>query len=164
MKIKLLSQSYLMYSCVIFGPIMLFVMAPMFILAGGDFILLLCLIMFCMISVSLLSISGYFRLKKNIHLHKVVLEEQGLKIDDVLYHADQIEQITSIGLRNAINKYNLYLIEIKMSNGEYHYFLDRPMSWTFKSPSIRLLKKHRLLSSKVNDKEIEKDGFSSLYQ
>ncbi|MGU9940024.1 hypothetical protein ACNFNZ_15785 [Empedobacter brevis] len=107
---------------------------------------------------------GYFRLKKNIHLHKVVLEEKGLKIDDVLYHSDQIEQITSIGLRNAINKYNLYLIEIKMSNGEYHYFLDRPMSWTFKSPSIRLLKKHTLLSSKVNNKEIEKDGFSSLYQ
>ncbi|MGV0752458.1 hypothetical protein [Empedobacter brevis] len=164
MKIKILSQNYLMYSCVIFGPIVLFAMMLMFILAEGDFILLLYLTMFCIISVSLLSIMGYFRLKKNIHLHKVVLEEQGLKIDDVLYHADQIEQITSIGLRNAINKYNLYLIEIKMSNGEYHYFLDRPMSWTFKSPSIRLLKKHTLLSSKVNNKEIEKDGFSSLYQ
>ncbi|MGV0830086.1 hypothetical protein ACTS9C_14705 [Empedobacter brevis] len=164
MKIKILSQNYLMYSCVIFGPIVLFAMMLMFILAEGDFILLLYLAMFCIISVSLLSITGYFRLKKNIHLHKVVLEEQGLKIDDVLYHADQIEQITSIGLRNAINKYNLYLIEIKMSNGEYHYFLDRPMSWTFKSPSIRLLKKHTLLSSKVNNKEIEKDGFSSLYQ
>lgn len=164
MKIKILSQNYLMYSCVIFGPIVLFAMMLMFILAEGDFILLLYLAMFCIISVSLLSIMGYFRLKKNIHLDKVVLEEQGLKIDDVLYHADQIEQITSIGLRNAINKYNLYLIEIKMSNGEYHYFLDRPMSWTFKSPSIRLLKKHTLLSSKVNNKEIEKDGFSSLYQ
>lgn len=164
MKIKILSQNYLMYSCVIFGPIVLFAMMLMFILAEGDFILLLYLAMFCIISVSLLSIMGYFRLKKNIHLDKVVLEEQGLKIDDVLYHADQIEQITSIGLRNAINKYNLYLIEIKMSNGEYHYFLDRPMSWTFKSPSIRLLKKHTFLSSKVNNKEIEKDGFSSLYQ
>ncbi len=164
MKIKRLNQSYLMYSFVIFGPIVLFVMVPIIILADRDFTLLLCLIMFCIISVSLISIFGYLRLKKNIHLCKVILEAEGLKIDNVMYHTDQIELITSIGLRNAINKYYLYLIEIKMVNGKFYYFLDRPMSWTFKSPSIRLLKKHALLSSKVNDKQIDKDGFSSLYQ
>ncbi|MDM1074042.1 hypothetical protein HX001_16280 [Empedobacter brevis] len=37
MKIKILSQNYLMYSCVIFGPIVLFAMMLMFILAEGDF-------------------------------------------------------------------------------------------------------------------------------
>lgn len=164
MDLKLLSQSYVMYSCVIFVPIVLFTMVPMLILADGDYVFFLCYVIFCLTCVSLISISGYFRLKKNIRLHKVVLQDKGLKIDDVAFHADQIEQITSIGLRNAINKYYLYLVEIKMINGEYYYFLDRPMAWRFKSPSMKLLKKHTLLSSKVNDKEIDRDGFSSLYQ
>lgn len=164
MNTKLLSQSYLAYCCVVFGPIVLFALVPMVILANGDSTLLLCLVLFCIISVSLISVFGYFRLKKNIHLHKVILENEGLRIDDVTFHADQIELITSIGLRNVLNKYNLYLVEIKMINGKYYYFLDRPMGLKFKSPSIRLLKKHNLLASKVNDKEIEKDGFSSLNQ
>ncbi|WP_144062805.1 hypothetical protein [Sphingobacterium paucimobilis] len=94
---------------------------------------------------------------------RVILEDEHLRIDDVIYQSDQIDQIASVRLVNALDKYYLYLVEIKMVNGDKHYFLDKPMNWRFESPTIRLLKRHNLLSTKVNNQQVEKDGFSSLY-
>ncbi|ERJ57469.1 hypothetical protein M472_01690 [Sphingobacterium paucimobilis HER1398] len=164
---KFLSPTYLAFSCSRLGPIVLWVAVPVsviyFMTNERDPVLLLCVLLTCAVFVSYLCISEYFRLKKNIHLCRVILEDEHLRIDDVIYQSDQIDQIASVRLVNALDKYYLYLVEIKMVNGDKHYFLDKPMNWRFESPTIRLLKRHNLLSTKVNNQQVEKDGFSSLY-
>ncbi|MFD2555271.1 hypothetical protein [Sphingobacterium tabacisoli] len=163
---NILSPTYFAFFCARFGPIVLLVIVPtlfIYILSEDrDLVLLLCVVITCVIAISFLWLSEYSRLRKNIHLSKVILEENTLRIDDVTYQAEQIDMISSIGLRNALDKYYVYLIEIKMTDGRKFYFLDKRMNWKFESPTIRLLKKHELLSSKTSDVQIEKDGFASL--
>lgn len=162
-----LSPTYFTFFCARFGPIVLLVIVPtlfVYMLSEDrDLVLLLCVVITCVIAVSFLWLSEYFRLRKNIHLSKVILEGDTLRIDDITYHAEQIGLVSSIGLRNALDKYYVYLVEIKTTDGRNFYFLDKPMNWKFESPTIRLLKKHHLLSPKASDKQIEKDGFASLY-
>ncbi len=163
---KALSPTYFAFFCSRFGPIVLLVFVPTFFIYmfsdDNDLELLLCVFFTCFFAVSLLVLSEYRRLKKNIRLSKVVLVDDTLQIDDNNYSAEVIELITSIALSNALDKYNLYLVEIKMNTGEKYYFLDKPMGWSFESPTIRLLKKHSVLSLKVNDNQIKMKGFSSL--
>ncbi len=162
-----LSPTYFAFFCARFGPIVLLVIVPtlfIYILSDDrDLVLLLSIVITCVIAISFLWLSEYFRLRKNIQLSKVILEENTLWIDDVTYQAEQIDMVSSIGLRNALDKYHVYLIEVKTTDGRFFYFLDKPMNWKFESPTIRLLKKHQLFGSKTSDKQIEKDGFASLF-
>lgn len=163
-----LSPTYFAFFCARFGPIALLVFVPVLLIhilsEDKDLVLLLCIVFTYVISISFLWISEYLRLQKNICLSKVILEGNMLRIDDITYQAEQIDLVSSIGLRNGLNKYYLYLVEIKTTDGKKFYFLDKPMNWKFESPTIRLLKGHPLFSSKASNTQIEKDGFASLFQ
>ncbi|MBL1408283.1 hypothetical protein [Sphingobacterium faecale] len=165
---NILSPTYFSFFSARFGPIVLLVIVPTLIIyifsEDRDLVLLLCVVITCIIAISFLCLSEYLRLRKNIYLSKVILERDTLRIDEITFQAEHVDLVSSVRLRNALDKYYIYLVEIKTTDGGKFYFLDKPMNWKFESPTIRLLKKHQLLSSKTSDVQIEKDGFASLLE
>ena len=149
-----------------YGGIVLFVHLTMIVLyflsEDKDVALPVIAMLVAWIAMTSISISEYVRLKKNMRLSKVVLEDDLLIIDDKAYKPEEVDRIVSISLQHALDKFYLYIVEIRtVDNGRY-LFLDKPMNWKFESPTIRLMKKQPLFASKVVSESMSKNGFASL--
>ena len=110
-----------------------------------------------------LFLTDYLRLKKRIKLANVVLDNNQLLINEKHYLFDQIESITHLLVGDGVNdKHAFNIIEIRINDGIAHYFLDRPMGWKFKSPSINRLSQFPELASKIKRHRDVYTGLSSL--
>ena len=129
-----------------------------------DIPLLFCVTIPCCFFLFLICFSEYRRLKKNIQLAEVKLTDNTLLINNTPYSAGQIDGITSLSVRDALDKYNLYLVEFKTADCDIYYCLDKPMNWKFESPTIQLLNKHAQFSSKTKESTVVTNGFQGLKQ
>lgn len=110
-----------------------------------------------------LFLTDYIRLKKRIKLANVTLDNHQFLINEKQYLFEEIESMKHLLVGDGVNdKHAFNIIEIRINDGTAHYFLDRPMGWKFKSPSIVRLSKLPELASKIKENRDVYTGLSSL--
>ncbi|WP_156173344.1 hypothetical protein [Chryseobacterium gallinarum] len=122
---------------------------------------LACTGIICLLFLVFVCSSDYWILRKNLSLANVFLTDNGLIINETPYPAEQIKEVAFIPVRHALNKFPAYFIEITTHDGAVFYFLEKSMGWDFESPTLKLLNKHPLFSSKTKEKSESSEGFSA---
>lgn len=115
----------------------------------------------CLLFLVLVCTSDYLTLKKNLPLANVFLADNKLIINEISYSAEQIEEVAFMPVRNTLNKFPAYFVEITTYDGAVFYFLEKNMGWNFESPTIKVLNQHSLFSSKTKEKSESSEGFSA---
>lgn len=163
---KKINSSYYEFFFYRYGVIVLaihLVMIPItLIYKEKDIPLLACVTIPSFFFLFLICFSEYRRLKKNIKLANVAIDGNDLLINEISYSPEQIDGITSLSVRNALDKFYIFLVEIKTTDGEVFHCLDKRLNWKFESPTERLLIKNASFSLKVKASRTIENGFTGL--
>ena len=161
---KKLNSSYFEFFFFSYGIIIILAlsfMLPFYYVLEKDFILLLCLTAMPFLFFVPVSFLDYRSLKKNIDPANVFLTYDGLIINEVYFHSDQIEEISLIRASNTQDKSYIPCFEVKTNDGDIFYFIDKRSDWKFQSPTMKLLRKHPAFASKTKEKTIYFTGFKA---
>lgn len=162
---KKLNPSYFEFFFFRYGFIVIFVqivnLSLCFITEENDPVYLVIPGILCCLFLVFVCSSDYLVLKKNIPLAHVFLADNSLIINGKPYPADQIEEVAFMPVRNALNKFPAYFVEITTHDGAVFYFLEKNMGWNFESPTIKLLNKYPLFSLKTKEKSESSEGFAA---
>lgn len=162
---KKLNPGYFEFFFFRYGFIVIFVqivsLSFYFITEEKDNVPLILLGILCLLFLVFVCSSDYLILRKNLSLANVFLTDNGLIINETPYPAEQIKEVAFIPVRHALNKFPAYFIEITTHDGAVFYFLEKSMGWDFESPTLKLLNKHPLFSSKTKEKSESSEGFSA---
>lgn len=110
-----------------------------------------------------LFLTDYRRLRKHIKLANVSLDNNRLLINDKLYLFEEVQSVTHLLVGDGVNdKHAFNIIEIRLNNSTAHYFLDKPMGWKLKSPTIIRLRQFPELVPKIKEDRDVYTGLSSL--
>ena len=163
---KKLNSSYFEFFFFAYGIIIILalsVMLPMFYFMNEekDYLFLLFITIMPFLFFGPVSFLDYRSLKKNIDPANVFLTDDGLIINEVHFHSDQIEEISLMRAINTQDKSYIPCFEVKTNNGNVFYFIDKCSDWKFQSPTMKILLKHPAFASKTKEKMIYFTGFKA---